>query len=178
MEFISPDPNALVRAANVRATLDAFQLRPSLGQQLISKHELQLDDLRPDKFILVQRWLDTLREIQDTVGPNVVHRVGSAILENADFPPHFDTVDAIFANIDAIYYLNHQGDVGHYKTNRDDKGVWEIQCETPYPRQFERGAVEGVCRHPQFRGGKRYHVEYIEGPPGGDLTCTMIVRPR
>ena len=178
MEFVSPDPQALVRAANVRATLDAFQLRPSLGERLIRNHQLELANLTPDSFILVQHWLDALEEIQKTVGTNVLHRVGSAILQNAMFPPELDSVDTVLANMDAIYYMNHKGDVGHYHTSRSDTGVWEVRCETPYPRHFERGAVEGVVRHPNFRGGRRYLVEYIEGPPGGDLTCTMIVRPQ
>lgn len=177
MEFVSPDPQAMVRAANVRATLDAFQLRPSLGQRLISKHELQLEDLRPDAYILVQRWLDTLKELQETVGPNLVHRVGMAILENAEFPPQFDTVDSVFQHMDLIYYANHKGDVGHYHTSRRADGTWDIRCETPYPRQFERGAVEGVCRHAKFAAGKPYHVQYADGPPGSHVTCTMIVRP-
>jgi hypothetical protein len=176
MEFISPDPAALVRAANVRATLDAFQLRPSLGQRLIEKHKLQLEDLSPEKFILVQRWLDALREIQDSVGPNILHRVGMAIIENASFPPVFDNIDAVFSQMDAIYYVNHQGDVGHYRT-RKKKDVWEVRCETPYPRQFEHGVVEGACRNPQFNGGKRFHIEYVDGPPNSDLTCTLFVRP-
>ncbi len=176
MEFVSPDPKALVRAANVRATLDAFQLRPSLGQRLIQKHQLQLEDLRPEKFILVQRWLDTLKEILETVGPNVLQRVGFAISQNADFPPQFETVDSLFQNMDAIYNYNHQGDVGHYFATQTD-GVWEIRCETPYPRQFERGLVEGVCRNPKYSSGRAHHVEYIDGPTTGNLTCTMIVRP-
>jgi hypothetical protein len=177
MEFVSPDPKALVRAANVRATLDAFQLRPSLGQKLIAKHQLQLEDLRPDKFILVQRWLDTLKEILETVGPNVLQRVGAAISENADFPPQFDTIDKLFDSMDLIYNMNHQGDVGHYRTQRRSNGVWEIRCETPYPRQFEHGVVEGVVRNPLYAKGRPAHVEYIDGPPQGDLTCTLIVRP-
>lgn len=177
MEFVSPDPHAMVRAANVRATLDAFQLRPSLGQRLISKHQLQLEDLRPDAFILVQRWLDTLKELQETVGPNLVHRVGMAILENAEFPPQFATVDTVFAHMDDVYYANHKGDVGHYYTSRRPDGTWDIRCETPYPRQFERGAVEGLCRHARFSAGKPYHVEYLEGPPESNVTCSMIVRP-
>jgi hypothetical protein len=177
MEFVSPDPKAMVRAANVRATLDAFQLRPSIGQRLIEKHQLALEDLRPERFIFVQRWLDALKEIQETIGSNLLHRVGTAILQNAEFPPQFDSIDTVFAHMDDIYYANHTGDVGHYRVTRRPSGGWEIRCETPYPRHFERGAVEGVCRHAKFTGGKGYHVEFIDGPPGGDLTCTLIVRP-
>ena len=63
MEFVSPDPNATVRAANVKATLDAFKLVPSMGLKLIEKHQLNFDDMTPDNFIPVQRWLDQRRDL-------------------------------------------------------------------------------------------------------------------
>ncbi len=175
MEFVSPDPNASVRALNVRATLDAFQLRPSLGQRLIERHQLHLDDLRPENFIPIQRWLDALKEIQQEIGTNLLHRVGIATIENADMPPFIDSIDVCFGAMDEIYYANHRGDVGHYRCARSPDGSWEIRCETPYPRHFEHGIVVGAAR--KFAFGKNYHVEYVEGPPGGDLTCTLLVRP-
>ncbi len=178
MEFVALDPDATVRAANVKATLSAFQLRPSLGQRLIDNHDLQLDDLTPDTFMPVQRWLDALKELLEQVGPNIVQRVGTALSENADFPPQFDTLDKLFEHMNAIYNHNHRGDVGRYVTKRDDEGGWHIRCETPYPRQFERGLVEGTVRNPAYLGGGRPRlVEYEDAPTAGDWTCTMIVRP-
>src|SRR5438067_3384954 len=118
MEFVCDDPSAMVRAANVRATLDAFKLLPSLGQRLVDRHQLNLDDLRPEKFVPVQRWLDMLKDIQAEIGPNVVRRVGAQIIENAEFPPTFPTVESILEALDAIYYLNHVGKVGHYRVSR------------------------------------------------------------
>ncbi len=177
MEFVCPDPHAQVRAANVRATLDAFQLRPSIGQRLIERHSLAVSDLRPENFMPVQRWLDALKEIQQEIGTGLVHRVGMALLQNADFPPQFDSIDAVFANMDAIYYANHRGDVGHYKTSRSPEGIWTIECATPYPRHFEHGAVEGVCRNATFTKGRGHVVDYKPGPDNSDITCIMRVRP-
>lgn len=175
MEFVSPDPAAKVRAANVRATLDAFQLRPSLGQKLIERHELQLQDLRPENFIPVQRWLDALKEIQQEIGTNLLHRVGIAMIENAELPPVINSVDVILGAMDDIYYANHRGNVGHYRTTRAADGTWTICCETPYPRHFEHGMVVGCVR--KLQGNRLYHVDYVEGPPNSDLTCTITVRP-
>jgi hypothetical protein len=174
MEFVSPDPNATVRAANVRATLDAFRLLPEVGRRLIEKHDLRLEDLQPDAFIPVQRWLDALREVQTTVGPSKVREVGRHIIANAEFPPHFKDAEEILLELDTIYYLNHQGNVGHYRVSRQASGLIEVRCETPYPRTFEWGLVEGICRHPRARG--RYEVGYLEAPTDGDLTCTLKVR--
>ena len=177
MEFVCPDPKATVRAANVRATLDAFRLVPSLGRRIVEKHQLQVADLLPDKFVLVQRWLDALKDIQAEVGPTVVREVGARIIENADFPPHFATVDSVLDALDDIYHLNHRGEVGHYRTSRASDGAIVVRCETPYPREFERGLVEGICRN-KVAHGQRYRVHYEDGPAGGELTCVLTVRLR
>ncbi|HEV8246891.1 MAG TPA: hypothetical protein VGP93_14030 [Polyangiaceae bacterium] len=173
MDFTCPDPKATVRAANVRATLDAFRLLPELGRRIVERHELSVDDLRPDAWILVQRWLDALKEIQGAVGPAKVREVGRLVVENADIPPI--GTEALLLALDQVYYQNHRGDVGHYRTTRIDDGSIEVRCETPYPRHFEWGLIDGFCG-PQCAGSSRYSVEYIEGPPGGDHTCTLTVR--
>jgi hypothetical protein len=177
VEFVCADPQATVRAANVRATLDAFRLVPTMGRRIVEKHKLSPAELLPDNFVLVQRWLDALRDIQAEVGPAVVREVGSRIIENADFPPHFATVENVLEALDTIYHLNHRGDVGHYRTSRSTDGGIVVRCETPYPRQFERGLVEGICRH-KVAKGQRYGILYEDGPAGSDVTCVLTVRLR
>jgi hypothetical protein len=176
LEFICPDRTATVRAANVRATLDAFKLTPSMGRHLMERHQLKLDDLRPDNLVLVQRWLDALLEIQNQVGSNVLRQVGAHIIENADFPPNFPDIPSILLALDEIYHLNHRGEVGHYRVSKGSGGKIVVRCETPYPRQFERGLIEGICRH-RRGAGRRFVVDYADGPAGGDLTCTLTVSP-
>jgi hypothetical protein len=43
MEFVRRDPSAVVRAANVRATLEAFHLVPSIGRRLVERHRLTVE---------------------------------------------------------------------------------------------------------------------------------------
>jgi hypothetical protein len=174
MDFVCSDPKAMVRAANVRATLDAFKLVPAIGLRIIEKHSLNVKDLRPDNFILVQRWLDAMKEIQDDVGEAKLREVGRKIVESADIPS--EDSETILLNIDKIYYLNHKGDVGHYLSRRLPDGAIEVRCETPYPRNFEWGLVEGFCTHPTAAQGHRYAIEYTDGPRTGDHTCTLVVR--
>src|SRR5580704_18550681 len=131
MEFRCPDPSATVRAANVKATLDAFKLVPSVGNRLIEKHKLRLDDLRPDNLVPVQRWLDALAEIQSVIGHEVLRSVGAAIIENADFPPAFSSVESVLLALNDIYHLNHTGEVGNYIVRTLDDGSIEVACETP-----------------------------------------------
>jgi hypothetical protein len=174
VEFVSPDPNASVRAANVRATLDAFDLLPSLGRALIERHELNIADLRPDNFVAVQRWLDALYEIQNEIGTNVLRRVGAQIFGNAEFPDRYDSVESVLEALDHIYYLNHRGDVGHYRTAREHEGVMVVRCETPYPRHFEWGLIEGICKSKLARG-QIYRVDFEAAKAPGPLTCIVVV---
>jgi hypothetical protein len=176
MEFRSPDPNALVRGANVKATLDAFKQIPTLGKSFVHKH-FKPDELREDHFVSVQKWLDALAEIRDEVGEPTLREVGRHIVENAEFPPQFRTVKDVLLALDTIYHLNHRGDVGHYVASVAKDGAIIVRCETPYPRSFERGLVEGISSNPRLLGdGERYQVRYTEGAPGGKLTCTLHVK--
>lgn len=178
MEFVCADPKATVRAANVCATIEAFDIAPQMAKRLMETHQLALTDLRPDNVVLVQRWLDALKSIQQQFGDVLLHQTGARIIENADFPPHFPDVEAVLLALDQIYHLNHQGEVGHYRSTRNADGSIEVRCETPYPRHFERGLVEGITRNPRLtnNGKRQFHVQFKEAPPGGQLTCTLTVR--
>ncbi len=161
----------------MRATLEAFELVPSFGERLLRKHGFELDRLDSSGYVLVQKWLDMLKEIQRDVGREVLRGVGSKIVSNAKFPPELDSVPAVLQGLDHAYQLNHRGDVGHYRSDEVD-GTIVIRCETPYPRDFERGLVEGICEHPRLTKGVSYLVDYVPAPEPGVLTCTMTVRAR
>ncbi|MEM6558203.1 MAG: hypothetical protein AAF605_00325 [Myxococcota bacterium] len=178
MEYECADPNATVRAANVRSTLDAFAYMPSMGQALVARHGLPIEDLHPDNRVPVQRWLDAMKELAAVGGTNMLRAVGSAIIRNADFPPHLDSVPTVLTALDTIYYANHDGDVGHYVTRVLDDGAIEVECSTPYPREFERGLVEGICSHPDLCGDIAYIVHYSDGPPDSDVSCILTVRTK
>src|SRR5688572_7715181 len=122
MEFRSPDPNAVVRGANVKATLDAFRVVPTLGKTLVHKY-FKPDELHEDKVVPVQRWLDALAEIREEVGEPTLREVGRHIVENADFPPQFQTVRDVLLALDEIYHLNHRGEVGHYVSSVESDGT-------------------------------------------------------
>ncbi|HXX66411.1 MAG TPA: hypothetical protein VEK07_04465 [Polyangiaceae bacterium] len=109
----------MVRAANVCAALDAFSFAPSIARRVIASRKLRLDDLTPDKFVPVQAWLDALEDIQRTVGVSVVRAVGSRVIQNAQFPPQYATVESILESLDTIYHMSHRGEVGHYRSSGD-----------------------------------------------------------
>jgi hypothetical protein len=176
MDFVCKDPKALVRAANVRATIDAFKLVPNMCQRLIKKHKLSVQDLRPDKYVPVQHWLDALQEIQKEVGKEKLRAVGRGIVENANFPPHFVDAETMLMASNDIFLMNHQGNVGQYVVTRLPDGVIRVQCETPYPRMFEWGVIEGMTKNTKYQHPGKFRVDYEDGPLDGDLTCTLFIK--
>jgi hypothetical protein len=176
MEFVCADPLAMVRAMNVRATLDAFKQQPLFAKSLLAPFELNVENVKPDQYVPVQRWLDAMRHLQKELGPFVLRQVGTNLFGNAVIPPELNSVEAMLEALDNIYYLNHRGNVGHYHVTRGTDGSFSVRCETPYPRQFERGLIEGIARHPTLSQGKRYSVQYTDGKPGSKHTCTVTVR--
>ena len=174
MEFINNDPAATVRGANVKATLEALREAPAFSDRLIERHGLQRDALTAEVFVPVQRWLNALRDIQSQVGESALRETGIRLVQNAEFPPNYLTVESILLALNDIYYVNHRGDVGYYKAEQHPDGTVTIACATPYPRNFERGLIEGICRN-RRAGGTIYCVEYEEAMPGGEFTCTLTV---
>jgi hypothetical protein len=177
MEFVCTDPRAMVRATNVRATLDAFKQQPLFAKTLLAPFDLNVENASPEQYVPVQRWLDAMRHLQQELGTFVLRQVGNNVLDNAMIPPELNSVESMLEALDNIYYLNHRGNVGHYHVTRDPDGSITVRCETPYPRQFERGLIEGIARHPKLTHGKRYAVQYADGKPGTKHSCTLTVRP-
>lgn len=177
MEFVCIDPKATVRGLNVLATVDAFQLVPDVARRMLARHHLSTTDLKADAQVPVQRWLDALREIATTVGIAKLRAVGAKVVESALFPPSFPDVISVLVALDDIYHLNHQGEVGHYRSSVMAGGRVRIVCETPYPAEFERGLIEGITRNANLARGRRYDVSFQEGEKGGKRTCTLLVSP-
>jgi hypothetical protein len=176
MEFFCSDPQAMVRAVNVQATLNAFKLQPLYAKTLLAPFGLNVEDAQPDQFVPVQRWLDAMKHLQKELGDFVLRQVGSGVAESAVLPVEFSTVESVLEALDAIYYVNHRGNVGHYHVSRGADGSLTVRCETPYPRQFERGLIEGFIRHPRLTQGRRYTAQFTEAPARSRHTCTVTVR--
>jgi hypothetical protein len=176
MEYLCKDPKATVRAANVLATIEAFQLLPHLVEQLLPRHGLERKKLLTTLRVPVQSWLNLLRDISERVGDAKVRQGGTNIVEIALFPATLTSVEDVLLALNDIYALNHTGTVGRYVCSRGADGSVRVACSTPYPRAFERGLVEGITRNRTLAKDVRYAVTFEEGVVGADLSCVMTVR--
>ena len=178
MEYVSHDPRAKVRAPNLLFLVESFQFAPSLVDELLAKHDMERSMFANGVYMPLQNALDLLREVEQRVGPAKLQQMGSKASQAVVFPTSLDTVEKVLLALDSIYSLHHRGDVGHYHSRALADGAIEVRCETPYPRAYEHGIIEGFTLNPSVAKGQRYLVEYVDGPVGGDLSCICTVRRR
>ena len=174
MEY-TVDPLPKVRTGNVQSTLNAFLMARSILQKYMTQHRLELTE-NPEEFVPLQPWLNVLREIHQKVGEGSLRAVGAQIIHTANFPPMLNSVDAVLMKLDEIYRINHQGAVGRYRSRKLPDGSVEVCCETPYPRSFERGLIEGICWNKKLSNGRSYSVNYEDGLPGSSMTCKLVAK--
>jgi hypothetical protein len=178
MEYVSHDPRAKVRAPNLLFLVESFQFAPSLVDELLKNHGMDRSMFAMGAYTPLQSALDLLREVEQRVGPAKLQQMGSKSSQAVTFPAEFDTVEKLLLALDMIYSLHHLGDVGHYHTRQLPDGAIEVRCETPYPRAYEHGVIEGFTLNPALAKGQRYLVDYVDGPVGTDLSCICTVRKR
>lgn len=173
MELISSDPSACVRGFNIGATVAAFGLLPAVGDTVLARNGITRSQLTQDTMVPLQHWLNALADIRNMLGSEALRAVGRKVTSYALLPRELDTVERVLLALDAVYYANHSGDVGHYRVSRSGADI-VIRCETPYPAELEHGLIEGFVANPSL-GRKRYAVELVMGD---DIThtCTLIVR--
>jgi hypothetical protein len=176
MEYVCSDPNAQVRETFVMLIQKALSAIPSLGRHIIEAHELPTQDISPDRFIPLQRTLDMLRHVHEEMGPIVVRQIGSHTLGTIEYPPQLDSVEAVLLSLNFLYQDNHRGGAGRYEIEQQPDGSLTMRCFTPYPREFVRGLVEGICRNERLSKGQRFRIAVEEGPAGAELTSTMTLR--
>ncbi len=172
LEFICRDKKATIRAYNVLAVLPAFGLLPQVGTALLARHGVVVDPRKPSAEVPFQFWLNTLAEMQRMLGRDAIRIAARTIAKHSRSPA--TSIDAFLLSIDEGYYLGHTGNVGHYRVQELEHGVYEVRCETPYPAELELGLVEGFVE--RLSSPSKHAVHFV---PGDNIThsCTLTVRP-
>lgn len=98
------------------------------------------------KWYSQQAWLDAFKEFSGK--PAMLRQIGRAIPKSANFPPHINNVIDACKLLDQAYKMNHRGGpTGEYKFISADpsKKIVVMECNTPYPEEFDRGILMGLC---------------------------------
>jgi hypothetical protein len=138
-----------------------------------------IDLTQSQQWFSQQAWLDTFKHIAKEMGPQTLFQIGKKIPENAKFPPHINSLEEALNSIDVAYHLNHKdGEIGYYKSIIVDNRSAVMVCNNPYPCEFDRGIIEGMCQ--KFKSTKTvfFVVEHDDKQlcrQNGADSCTYFI---
>ncbi|MFB6151375.1 MAG: hypothetical protein ABEJ40_06175 [Haloarculaceae archaeon] len=90
-------------------------------------------------------FLDAIDALEPVVGPDGVSALGRRHARGVGRDGPDSVPDALDA-LDRAYRRHHRGgDPGGYAFRRIGDADGRVECRTPYPRQFDRGIVQGVA---------------------------------
>jgi hypothetical protein len=108
--------------------------------------------------------IGTLRayeRISRELGEIVLYRAGASIPPTALFPPGIRSAEGALRSINLAYYLHHglngeplldaakgiyRHNIGEYRARKDGERRVAMECENPYPCDFDQGLVEAMAR--------------------------------
>lgn len=190
-QFVSFNAEVEVDGGTVLAFVNSMKRGQETRLSILQKHGLQpqIGGWYPQ-----QLWLDAFKEVADTMGDMNLFLIGSAIIENAKFPPMRDLEEAL-RSIDIAYHMNHRlhgqvmfdpatgtmlEGIGHYTLLSFDGAARRAlyKCENPYPSKFDEGIISEIVRRFRPSDSTRHEVKIDITQPrraqGAD-SCTYII---
>jgi hypothetical protein len=149
----------------------------------LEKHGLT--NIDPDRWYLVQTWLDVLSDLAEA-RPNQAMSdfvsVGMAIAEVAPMSPVYDDGmpfgDAMVASSGGGYLRGHRGgDVGGHSAKKIDDNHIIVTTRTPYPDDVVYGVLYGMARRylpDDASFTVKYDTETLRRDHGGEVTIFHI----
>lgn len=140
------DDGVEVNGQTVLSVVNAFpEALQSRGEEILSENGIENPE--EDEWYPQEDWLGAFDDLYDKMGERTLRQVGKIIPQSAEWPPGTeDVVDGV-ESIDTAYHMNHQGgEIGNYSVVEvdDDRGMVLVECDNPYPCQFDQGILEGV----------------------------------
>lgn len=114
-------------------------------------NQSDLEDIDYDGWYDRSELLETYTQLRDTVGEQIIERVGRFLPELIDWPADVATVSEALRSLEAWYDDLHRGHNDTIRYRRVDDHHARVTLDTPYPTLFEQGLVRGIGH--QFRPG-------------------------
>ncbi len=167
MQFIPFEPNIEVNGQTVYAIVDGFRLFRRIASAVLQQEgigHMRMDgdlDIDLHGWYSQAAWLRAFARISDEAGNGSLFAIGRQIPENAEFPPSVVDIHTAIQAIDVAYHLNHrkQGEVmfdphthamregiGSYGYQLAQPGRIIVECNNPYPCDFDRGILTTMAR--------------------------------
>jgi hypothetical protein len=158
MQYKALDPEIEVNGQTVLSVVKGAGSAGWLVEKMLADQGIV--DPQPGEWYSQQAWLDAFRTISDKVGVLTLHKIGASIPESADWPPDVTGIHEAMASIDIAYHLNHRRHgvalielatrtmhegIGHYTYSRAGETEGLMECDDPYPCDFDRGIIEATA---------------------------------
>ena len=131
------------------------------GERILA--DARIAEVDPNAWYPLATWVSVLRTIERQIGPKTLERAGRKIAEHAEVPPGVDTFEKLLAGIGMAYQMNNRGpNAGSITCKVTGERQAQIQFNTPYPCEFERGVVlgfYGTLRDPSSRPLEMEHTD-------------------
>lgn len=166
-QFIPFGPSVEVNGETVLSFINALPSSRARIADILANHGIV--NPQPGQWYAQKSWLDAFKEIAEKIGPNTLFMIGKAIPENAQFPPHIDSLEKGLGAIDMAYHMNHRGgEIGFYKLAEfNEKGRYAImECKNPYPCDFDRGIITTMARKFKPKKSIMVNVTLDKSKPG------------
>ena len=182
-EFKAIDPGTRVIGQAIQPFVAAFPAElADVGSKILEKHGIH--NVNPEDYYPQQAFLNAMKEIHDTFGPQMLFRIGEQVATHAILPPGIDSLEAALSSIDVAYKMNHGGsdNIGTYSYTYlgVSRGISKAKmvCENPYPSSFDRGLIEGFAKRFKPEGCEDIIVKLDDTQPtrltGGE-SCTYLI---
>lgn len=119
-------------------------------------------EVDPEQWYPVENFRRALRKIAAEVGEQAVKLVGKQIPDNAQFPPHINSIETALASLDAAMHLGHRkrGEpMFDVATGRMEEGIGHLayektpgrneiimRCDSPYLCAMDLGLVTAMAQ--------------------------------
>ena len=141
-QSFAPDADAQVSGGNILSMLAAMGAFRRRGEQILAG--CGITDVELTGWYPLGAYVKALNLIEETVGPNTLHRIGQEIPNHIPLPPGLDTFEAVIGCFGPAFEMNHRGAGAGgitFKITGHREGV--IVAGTPYPCDFNRGVIRG-----------------------------------
>jgi hypothetical protein len=179
-EYTASSPGLEIIGGMIASIWSAF---PDSVQEsvrgILLKHGVA--DINPQDWYLLQPTLDTLREIEQRFGYQILSEVGRQAALRAPIPPEVKTFKECMSALNTIIQKMHRhGSPGGYDVKEEiGSGFvrYSVTASTPFPCSLTRGYLEGVAGRygPAAAEILTRHDENLPCRRNGAETCTYVI---
>lgn len=179
-QFIVSDKNTDVSGETVLSFIDGMGAFKEKALGILSSNNI--NNPQKGEWYKLQHFLDALKVIADTIGPNTLFQIGKKINENVKMPQNTGNVvpnfERVFERINDGFQINHRkGHPGNYLYEKINENSSKLTTDTAYPCDFERGLVEGFAKRYKPDNAIFVKLTHDENQcrKNGSNKCTYII---